>query len=249
MIFRSPSELAVTAAKLEPSGTHHASGLCHCAMCGLTIQAGELISDFNYGDTFTDFNALAYRESKVICGNCRTIWRSEFMGGYAKSVMTEQGIFPFSKMENQAYFLLNPPRTPFLMLLSDQKKQHLVWRSPINTVRDVFAFRFGSALLVIRHQYLLQALDATKLLVDKHNEGKKKMHHIKTPFVRLDWNLTSPSHGQIRESVLSLDDAESRRAVGLLRGATHGEKWALCPILACKSPVKPEPYHLKFNDQ
>ena len=241
MIGISPSKLAVTAAGIRPVGSQRAKKECRCAMCGTEIKVGELLDDFVTGAGFTDYPALACKPSKVICGDCKAVWRKEFMQKYSKAVISEEGIFPFAKMENQAYWLLNPPKTPFIMMVSDQQQQHLVWRCPVNYSSEIYQLRFGGSTMTIRRTVLLDALAAAQLLVRTFNEGKKKGEQIKNPFWRLDWNMLDLRHGLLRNDLASLQDDESMKAKDLLRSISSGEMWALCVLLAGKEPVRPDP--------
>lgn len=240
MTVISPSHLTVMAAGLQPIGIWRAGTPCRCAMCGTAIQTGELADNFLPGDSFTDHPALAAKSSGVICGDCKAVWRKEFLQKYSKSVICEEGVFPFAKMENQAYWLLNPPNTPFIMMLSDQQQQHLVWRAPVNLSRDLYQIRFGGSVLTIRRPVLLEALAASKYLAGRLNEGAKKPA-FKSPFERLDWNMADLRHGRLRHEALALRDEEALKAIALLRSITPGEAWALCVLLAGKEPVRPEP--------
>lgn len=236
----SPSRLVVTAAGLKPVGTTRAASPCRCAMCGTEIQAGELLDAFMPGDAFTDTPALAAPTSTVVCGDCKAVWRKEFMQKYSKSVICAEGVFPFAKMENQAYWLLNPPATPYIVIVSDQQQQHLVWRAPVNTSQDLMRIRFGGAVLAIRRQVLRQALEASSRLTERLNAGNKKAG-TKTPFERLDWHIEDLRHGRLRLDILALTDEQSRQDINLLRRLTPGEYWALCVLIAGKTPVRPDP--------
>lgn len=240
MTILSPSRLTVLASGIQPAGSRKSKNECRCAMCGTTIFAGDLIDDFAPGDAFTDYPALAAKSSDVICADCKAIWRQEFLQKYSKSVICDEGVFPFAKMENQAYWLLNPPQSPFIMILSDQQQQHLIWRAPVNLSRDLYQIRFGSALLTIRRLILVEAMEASRYLVELLNATEKKPR-TKSPFVRLDWEMSDLRHGRLRDEVLSLPGDEAQKMVGLLRSLTPGESWALCVLLAGKEPVRPEP--------
>jgi CRISPR type IV-associated protein Csf1 len=239
----SPSRLTAKAAGLKPMGSRKAEEECRCAMCGTKILAGEMIDDFAPGDGFTDHPALNYPLSPVICGDCKAVWRKEFMQKYSKSIISEEGVFPSAKMENQAHWLLNPPNPPFIFILSDQQQQHLIWRAPVNLSRDVYQIRFGGTVMTVRRDMLLKAFSAAKRLVETFNAGKSKAEQFKGkhPFVRLDWNLEDLNHGMLRQDFARLEDEQSKQDIALLRRLTNGELWALCVLLAGKDPVKPEP--------
>lgn len=234
----SPSKLTVMAAGIAPVGSRKAQEDERCAMCGTSILAGDLIDDFSPGDSFTDHPALAAKCSRVICADCKAVWRKEFMQKYSKSVICKDGVFPFAKMENQAYWLLEPPETPFVIIVSDQQQQHLIWRAPVNYSRDLYQIRFGSTILTIRRPILLESVKAARSLVDAMNAGGKKPA-IKNPFERLDWAIEDLRHGRLRQDVLALPDAE--KEIALLRSLTPGEMWGLCVLLAGKGPVRPDP--------
>jgi CRISPR type IV-associated protein Csf1 len=233
--FVSPSHLVIEATGIPPLGTRKAKEAYRCAMCGIEIHPGDMIDDFLPGEAFTDHPSLADQGSHVICGACKAIWNKDFTQKYSKTVISREGIFPFAKMEHQAYWLMEPPEPPFIMIQSDQQQQHLIWRAPVNLSREVFAIRYGNRILTIRRGFLQEAVEACKSLAAKL--PKKTGKSVKLPFHRLDWKLESLSHGRWRNELYDLDAGEE---ISTIKRMSFGELWGACVILNSKAVSKPE---------
>lgn len=246
----SASVLMANSIGIPLAGSEKASHDGHCAMCGVDYHQGDWVEPFDPGTTFTDFTALAYPQATHVCGACKALWRREFMQTYSKVVVSSEGMHTFASNDNQAYWLLEPPEPPFLMLISDQQLMHIVWKTPVSMSKDLYFVRLGEKTLSIRRPMLIAARDAAHRLSDAINakeaekiQGKKqKEPKFRSPFLRLDRNFANAMHGQISPMVriLAEERTELRGDVELLERLTPGELWGLTSVLYAKSPTKSE---------
>lgn len=255
----SPSDLVMRAAGRTPPRGEPAGKSGYCAMCGKPHTENDLVFPFEPEASFTDHNSLSDPTSSVICGSCVGVWSGEFTQTYSKSVICEEGVFPSAKNNHIAYWLLNPPNPPFIMMLSDQKRQHLVWRTPVNYSNKVYQVRFGSKLLTIRLNRLKQAVESCRLLSEAASVGRKGAA-LKSPFLSMARELDDLKHGRINPNVLKAVRLEEesaqlektmteielrqlplRQALEDLNTITPGEMWALTALLYATNPHRPEP--------
>ncbi len=243
----SPTKLLIKSINLQPEGTEQAKDSGHCVMCGGEFKVGDLVSKFSPAKSFTEFGDLKNPAGTHICGACKATWRKEFMQTYTKSVVSNEGVFPFFSNEAVTYWLLNPPQTPFLMFISTQQLGHIVWKAPVNYSRKVYFIRYNDKVLKVRREHLLKAINACKLLSDlmiRHEQENKKSRKVRefiNPMV-LDRSLERVGHGVIRDDAreLSKGNAEAEAAIEMLESCTVGETWALAHALYAPNPAKPE---------
>lgn len=240
----SPSDLTVEAAGLSLSGGMAATAPGRCAMCGKPHASGDKVQPFVFGTGFTDVPALADLGSRFTCLSCVAVWNENFMRTYSKSVICREGVFPAARNDHIAYWLLNPPKPPFIFILSDQKQQHLVWRAPVNLSNEVFAVRFGIKVLVIRRAKLQPAVDAARALaLAASTVPNRRGAALKSPFVSLAREHDNTKHGVLRADVLACvaTSPQLQAHVDYLAGCTDGEIWALTALLYAKEPQRSEP--------
>lgn len=237
----SPSLLALESlGRPVPSGTP-SRYLLRCCMCGIDIHPGETVVAFSPDAGFTDLTSLSDPSSASICGPCLGVWNADFTQTYAKSVICREGMFPAAKNDHIAYWLLNPPTPPFLFFISDQQRQHLVWRTPVNYSQEVFQIRFGSKLLTIRRKKLLAAVEACNILSAAASDGSKGTV-LNTPYLLMSRDLDHVKHGIIHPTVLSIVDEQPdlQMHIETINALTAGEIWALTAVLYSKNPHRPE---------
>ncbi|WP_420213418.1 type IV CRISPR-associated protein Csf1 (plasmid) [Burkholderia aenigmatica] len=239
----SPSRLAATAAGLGPIESAAARTPGCCAMCGHGHAIGDPVAPFEPDASFTDYGALRAPASRVICGWCAVTWSADFTQRYTKSVICSEGVFPAASNEHIAYWLLNPPAGQWIFMQSDQKRQHLVWRMPVNTSREVFTVRYGELLLTVRRSYLEEGTAAAKRLAAAATTNRKvRGAALKSPFVRLSRDLSDPAHGAIRADLYELaeSDSEVKKDIAFIHSLTAGEIWGLTATLYVSDPQRPE---------
>lgn len=241
----SPSELTCQAAGLKPVGTVEARSPGVCAMCGAQHEKGELVVDFEPLVTFTDWSALRYAGSPVICRFCKAMWNREFTQTHIKSVICSEGVFPAASNDHLAYWILNPPEGPWLFLQGDQKVQHVVWRAPVNRSKDLFHVRAGESVLSIRRQRVVDGAAAAKELaaIATAIRTVKKSTPLKSPFVSLSRDLDALSQGSLRRELLThaKTDAKTAELVQFILSMTAGELWGLTSVMYATNPHKPQP--------
>lgn len=243
----SPSQVAVMAAGLAPSGLIPAPSADRCVMCGIHHAAGESVVPFVPTDTFMDYPALRNPTGTHMCRWCDAAWSTAFAQTYLKTVMCAEGVFPAAKNENLAYWLLNPPAGNWLFLQGDQKVQHVVFRAPVNRSTEIFQIQMGEAVVTVRRAMLEKGLAAAKELAQAANDLNAKKGKrgppLKSPFIDLSRSFTSPSHGAIRQDLLiaAAHDAQVALNLATLSELTPGELWGLTSVLYVQTPVRPAP--------
>ncbi len=237
-----PSRLAVQAAGRPHAGLLSAKEPGLCAMCGQRHDIGDPVTPFAPTDSFTDFPALRAKSSRLICGWCAATCNDLFTQKALKTVICREGVFPAASNAHIAYWLLNPPEGPWLWIQGDQKKQHIIWRTPVNNSRDVYQVRHGEQVLSIRRERLLPACDTARRLAKAASEGRKGAA-LKSPFVRLSRDLDDPAHGCIRPDLhaRALTDKAVQDDIRHLQRLSPGELWALTALLYAQ-PERPQPY-------
>ncbi|MBR8189104.1 type IV CRISPR-associated protein Csf1 [Burkholderia vietnamiensis] len=239
----SPSRLAITAAGLSPIASTRASSTGNCAMCGHAHEVGDPVVEYSPDSSFTDYGALRAPSSPVVCGWCAATWTIDFTQRYAKSVISTDGVYPAASNEHIAYWLLNPPTGPWIFVQSDQKRQHLIWRAPVNHSTEIFVVRYGELQLTVRRARLLDGLAAAKRLAAAATANRNsKGAALKSPFVRLSRDLSDPAHGVLRTDLYELakQDGVIKRDLSIIHALTPGELWGLTAVLYVADPHRPE---------
>lgn len=251
----SPSMLALQASGLPPISEYLLEHDALCVMCGIEMKAGDRATKWKPKATFTNYRDLAQPQSTQQCEHCAGADRSEFKQTWATgAVLNSEGVHKANTINTLAYLFLNPPKTPFLMIRSDQMQQHMVWRTPVTYDANLYRIRLGEKVFTIRRELLLQARDyistAGKLIQHIPKELHPKVRANpgnELGFYRyLDWNVSSTEHGLLSEWLQTLEDNADKFNIApfvelrnLLNSLNFGEVWALMLILKCKTPVKP----------
>lgn len=244
-----PTKFILDAIGEQPAKASHATEPGVCAMCGFPHSIGDPVVPFAPGGSFTDYTNLLAPESKLICGWCAACWRRDFTQTYLRSVVTPEGIFPCASNDHIAYWLSNPPASPFMIFLGDQQQQHVVWRTPVNASGDAIVMRFGERLMIVRPQHLRRATEAARRLAEAITErralkrGRGRPATCKNPFARLSRDLDEQRHGTLsNEAFETVGEKEDlRQHLEALLSATPGEIWALNATLYAKNPSRPDP--------
>lgn len=243
----SPSRVALEAAGREPVAVQKAQQVGYCAMCGKPHGEGDLVVPFEPEGSFTDYGLLCRAASKWICGWCAGVWNADFTQKALKTVMCDEGVFPAASNAHIAYWLLNPPSGRWIWVMGDQKRQHIVWRAPVNSSAEVFQIRYGELTLTVRKAHLIAALAAAKRLAIAASADRKVP--LKSPFVRLSRDLDDVNHGAIRSDLLKLatTDAAVAADVKSIQQCTAGELWAMTAALYADPADKPAPIFSRNN--
>lgn len=241
----SPSKFAMNACGFKPTGLPALTD-GQCMMCGFHHEKGDLIVDAPMSESFTNYSSLAAPSSAIICGYCATAGNDVWTRAWMQSVITSDGAFTFSSNNDIAYWLLNPPSTPFIMIKGDQKKQHLLWRTPVNLSREIYQIRLGEKMITIRLKHLIAAKEASlslsPLLVAYADRAKKsKSSKTLMPFIRPSREMKDYLGGQLRYDayVLARENTEAAIYVDTINRCTPGEIWALTAVLYAKPIAGP----------
>jgi CRISPR type IV-associated protein Csf1 len=251
----SPSKIA-----LHASGFNHISEYtleedANCVMCGTAMQKGELASSWKPTSSFTNWSQLRAPQSKHICPDCSGVWRSEFMQTWLNgAIYTAKGVYKVNSADTMAHALLNPPEAPFVWARGDQKIQHLVWRTPVTTDKNLLAIRLGEKIVMIRRlrvidtfksireaEEIIKAMPKEKRLPKRANPGNE--YGI---FKYLDWGVDSVDHGLLSDGFIQYANSEEEHAQTFrnlknqIETLNFGEIWALMILLKSKNPIQPE---------
>lgn len=242
MQYRSPSEIAARAAALDVPEGRRAGIAGRCVACGTEHGPKDHMIDFDPPVSFTDFPALRARESRLVCRWCHAVWSSEFTTRYLRTVVCAAGVFRAASNDHLAYWLMNPPSGEWLFLQGDAKRQHVVWRTPVNTSRDIYRVQAGDTSLVIRRPRLLEATEAWGRLVEAINEANPKKKR-KSPFLYLSRERDAVGQGQLHPELVGIAAASPDVAADmrLMNRLTSGERWALTAVIYAKAPAMPDP--------
>lgn len=252
------SEIAVKGAKLELDGAPWNGAATRCACCGKPIQSGDIaVRDKDrFGQAFMDGPYLAARGSGAVCGACSAVMNAKPLIKMQRVVATEDGVYPIGKDAERAWFLLTPPKPPFVAVVSDTKQAHLIWKTPPTLDENLMIVRLGQQILRIRRPHLLQAIKDCQLAADALTEESRSKGRgrpesdLRHPFVALNRELDHPLHGVLRADLLRSPLASPGTAVAAaierLKRLTLGETWALATLAKRKVeiPVQPEPINL-----
>ena len=141
---------------------------CHCALCGKAILKDE-VSQANtayvsrVGSAFNDAQYMSDAGSPELCVYCVTTTSQPFIAKFGSSVITEEGLFPFSKAEDLAWWMLNTPMNkPFVMAMkkSAMLSMHTIWRTPINLSGDFFQIRHANNIYQVNRDRVFKAFNS-----------------------------------------------------------------------------------------
>lgn len=209
-----------------------------------------MVVPFSPGSSFTDYASLRKPYSGVICGWCAATWNEDFTQKAIRTVMCEEGVFPAASSADIAFWLANPPAGKWIWIMGDQKRQHLVWRTTVNTSQEIFQVRYGENLLTIRRQMITQAIEAARRLAAAASVGRKGAP-LKSPFVRISRDMDDCAHGRIRWDLdaIAANDEQVSKDIRLIRSCTPGELWGLTAALYAEpSSQRPQPYFSKTSN-
>lgn len=242
------SELAAQALNLAPQGTPHAGEDTCCAMCARSIRVGDLSAKLRPSQSFTDWPSLT--PSRHLCGWCDVTTEQVNIRPLQRAVITSDGVYPLSTDDSRAWFLLTPPKPPYVVVISNRSVLgafHLHWRTPVTLDNNLILVRADDQLLSIRRPVLFKAMeDSLELatLMHQARAEKKSRAALNTgarhPFIALDRSLSDPRHGRLREDALAAG-AHRPELIARLRQLSQGELWALATLIKANAPVPTKP--------
>ncbi len=242
--FLSPSRIARLGLGLKPHSDKMAPNDTSCMACGAPISVGDPVFAWKpIKGTFTDFHYLS-RPTKTVCMDCQPFLENQVLQKTQKCVISESGAWSLSKDSHRVWLLTDPPKPPFVAVISDSMKQHLIWRAMPTVDRDALSIQLGRQSLRIDRPLALEAMTWCRAIVDvARDEGVKVTPNH--PFQRLDREAMDLAHGLMRDDLyaLAMDHDDLKKPLAGLMALGPGELWALA-ILAKSKPVEPlaEPF-------
>lgn len=212
-----------------------------CAMCAGAMSADDrCITVRDLPRSFTAQPQLA--AARLICESCIRLGHQDWTQKYATAMVTDAGVFPFRKLVDIAYWMAHPPDTPYVMVVSTAKVQHVYWTAQVSLPGDVALLCLGGRNELVRYPRLRKAWS-----VAREFTGRLTRAQDEAPTRAARAALPNP-HGLLVGSFDSLHSNElSRHATPAEReaiaGLTAGERWLLARIQG-QDPtagVRPEP--------
>lgn len=262
------TELAVKAVGLRLPDAPLSKRDTNCNCCGRPIKSGDPAHPLKVSDAFMDDAWFANRSGQV-CPFCNAMLSSRVskkLGSANAIVYTEEGAFPIAKDNHRTWFLLAPPKKPFVVTASSTINfQHVVWKAPVTLSPDMIFVAWPTRIMTIRHRVLIRAVEACSRIAQEvallketaSNDPKKKkkkrgsVKALSHPYICLDRNLGDLNHGLIRPDINALATESESLAADLrfLETLSLGETWALATLVKAKPevPEKPEPLKLDPN--
>jgi CRISPR type IV-associated protein Csf1 len=213
-----------------------------CVLCTAAVAQGDLrtaISDDNLGESFNNKLDL-HEKGNCICGDCKALWRKEFLQNYSKSYASEKGVFKLASNEDIQAFLLTPPSTPFVAIFNTRQQQHMIWRTPVCLSQDYLIVRVDDDILRINRSLALEGAKAWQLAIELMKEMAMRGQPAK-----IDRGLGMQSMGLLRADVVKAlalyakehPDHKGKacaEALATLQSLRMGEWWALCALRSLK---------------
>lgn len=208
-----------------------------CAMCAQPIASDQPRRRLSsLGKSFTDFAWLAHG-SKGICVPCTAVGDRKFLAANMRGIACSEGLYPFKKNNDIAYWFHHLPPTPFTITVSSAKMQHMHWKVPLSTSRELFFMYIDGQNYTVRHQKVLEAIDANRAFRAQQLEGLDPKKAAKTTIRDLiykDWKTPFTA---------ALDCAATPEQTAAIRSLLPGELWLFTRIMNidAESVKKPDP--------
>lgn len=216
------SELTCRAFGIKPEG-NPATESAYCMWCGDHIEIGEKIAKFTPQPSFMDGPSLArHGKPGYLCGWCVPLATKTGLGRTQQALVTLDGAYSIGKSVCKRWVLEHTPEPPFVMVSSDTKSQHMIWRTPVTRSKDLIYFRLGGRLFRLRMQRVRAAVKSIQALTKKINATVKKP--VLSLFASLDTGIADPEFGKFKESALAHMDREMEEEFFALN---PGEIWAV----------------------
>mgnify|MGYP001401841917 CR=1 FL=1 len=212
---------------------------CNCGVCGVHIKKGDPADPMELPDTFTNNRDLADFSAPYRCHGCAAVMTDQrFQQKYSAHIFCEDGMFPANKKIHRGYWLMNPPKPPYLFILGVTKSQHVAWRAPINVSEDIILIRHGDDVLKIRKKQLHQAVNVThelrvtaeKMAIER-GDPKKKIKDTQTlkPFTYSDLKGQRVNQSEPQRWLMELikESEDAAKLAEPLFTLTPHECWAL----------------------
>lgn len=238
MLVISPTAIALAGLK-QPPATGTDGPATRCMACGISIEDGapRLAWKPNQG-SFTDWQYLD-NHSGVCCPHCIPFLENKLLTATQRCVIGIDGAWSLSKDAHRAWFLRTPPEPPFVAVISDSMKQHLLWRAAVTVDRDLLRIQIGRSGLMIDRPLLFDAVHWAGEAAEIARAGGLRVN-TRHPFAALDRERSSPAHAVLRGDIVRLatDTPRLRTLLDHLLTLGEGELWGLS-ILAKQKEETP----------
>lgn len=214
-----------------------------CMLCGRPVTDPDEAVAWSPGSSFTDWQYLQPGPCRVACRYCAALLTKSRLTALSKTVVSlSEGAFLLSKDAHLTWFLLDPPKAPFIAMFAPQSQKrplHLFWRGRPTLDPDLVFVQFGGSSLMIRRKVLDEALEKAARAAEIAREEGIQLSAAH-PFESLSRKLDSPTHGSVRPKIttLALQNKELQGLLQFLSGLTTGELWAMS-VLSKSNPETP----------
>lgn len=233
----SPTAVALAGLK-QPPAPGVDGPATRCMACGTMIPEGapRLTWKPNQG-TFTDWQYLD-NHSRVCCPNCVPFLENRMLLATQRCVISATGAWSLSKDAHRAWLLRTPPDPPFVAVISDSMKQHLLWRAAVTVDKDLLRIQIGRSSLMIDRPMLMEAVGWANEAADIARAGGLKVN-TRHPFAALDRERAAPAHAVLRNDIVRYAAAMPRLRTLLdhLLMLGEGELWGLSILAKQKEEV------------
>jgi len=210
--------------------------------CGTEIAEGAPCVRWRpSAKTFTDWISLIPEAahsgpSGYVCACCAPWLKNTLLTATQQCVISKHGAWLLRTDAARAWLLRSPPEPPFVVLISDAMKQHLIWRAPFTLDPALLQIQFGRRTLRIDRALLERGERAAAEAAEIAREHGLKMPS-RHPFSSLDRSRADPVHGVLRTDVVRLAANQPSLAARLetLRQLGEGELWALAILSKAKT--------------
>ncbi|MFE8034033.1 type IV CRISPR-associated protein Csf1 [Thiohalocapsa marina] len=239
----SPSAVARAGLGLPPASGASRTSASTCMACGTAIPAGDTVVEWAPShSTFTDWQYLVrdgYRGSSGgVCRDCAPLLKNRVMQRTQKCVISRDDAWSLAKDANRAWFLRTPPKPPFVAVISDAMKQHLLWRAAVTIDSDLIFVQLGRSTLRIDRPRLFEA-EACCIRAAEIASTLGVAVHARHPFLALDRERSDPGHGVLNPTIVtaSAHSVELADRLDALLQLGEGELWALSALVKVKIEV------------
>lgn len=235
----SPTAVALRGLRLPHAEGRAADAPLTCMACGQTIAPGQVAITWSPSTgTFTDWPYLVApggTVSRRVCASCAPFLENALLTGTQKCVVSLSGAWSLSKDSHRVWFLRTPPAQPFVAVVSDSMKQHLLWRAAVTTDINLLRVQLGRRGLRIDRPLLLQAVQWCARAANLAREAGLRVAPDH-PFRFLDRDCADPEHGMLRADIVRLAarTPELAEILEQLAQLGEGELWALSSLAKAK---------------
>lgn len=214
---------------------------CICSACGTALESGAPSMPAKFSSGFMDGPALAARDQSAgarLCPSCVPFFGKMAMLSLQKCYIDATGAYSLAKNVERVHFWRNLPEPPFVVVFSDTKLSHMIWRTPVTRDRRLVYLRVGAKCLTVRTEVLLQAERAARKVMDAAEKASGQRPW--SVYLTADQALLDPDTHTLREWVVRAAEAAGLRGeIAYLRQLGVGEAWALPALL--RDDLVPEP--------